>query len=151
MRSFLAHCGTGDSKMDNELTGSTATRQLTEMTDGAPKIISPGVHAVLDYAVAGTFLAMGAYYQRRHRKAATLAFLNGAMVLGLSLITDYPGGVWRAISFKGHGVADAMQAVLAGAGPLAMGFADDPEANFFYSQAASEAGVIAMTDWNARA
>jgi hypothetical protein len=127
-------------------------QQLTDIADGVPKVISPGAHAVLDYAVAGTFLAMGAFYQQqRHRKAATLAYLNGAMVLGLAVLTDYPGGLWRKISFKGHGVADAMQAALAGFGPAMMGFSDDREANFFYSQAASEVGVIAMTDWNARA
>jgi hypothetical protein len=31
-----------------------------------------------------------------------------------------------------------------------MGFADTPEAKTFYAQAASEVGVIAMTDWNAQ-
>jgi hypothetical protein len=30
-----------------------------------------------------------------------------------------------------------------------MGFGSDPEATYFYGQAASEAGVIAATDWNA--
>ena len=29
------------------------------------------------------------------------------------------------------------------------GFANDPEARFFYGQATSEIGVIAATDWNA--
>jgi hypothetical protein len=28
-----------------------------------------------------------------------------------------------------------------------MGFADEPEAAYFYSQAAGEAAVIAATDW----
>jgi hypothetical protein len=72
------------------------------------------------------------------------------------MMTDYPGGIWRVISFKGHGVAfkghgvaDAMQAALAGLGPALFGFANDPEARFFYGQAASEVGVIATTDWNA--
>jgi hypothetical protein len=136
-------------KMADELTTTHAMNELTEMTGGVPKVISPAAHAVLDYAVAGTYLAMGAWFASRHRRASTLAFINGAMVLGLAMLTDYPGGVWRKISFKGHGVADAVQATLAGAGPAAMGFAGDPEAKFFYSQAASEVGVIAMTDWNA--
>jgi len=42
-----------------------------------------------------------------------------------------------------------MQAALAGFGPALFGFADHPEASFFYGQAASEIGVIATTDWNA--
>lgn len=42
-----------------------------------------------------------------------------------------------------------MQAALAGVGPALFGFARAPEANFFYGQALSEAGVIAATDWDA--
>jgi hypothetical protein len=57
-----------------------------------PAVISPAQHAVLDYAVAGTFLAVGFAFLPRHRPAATLAFVNGAMVLGMSLLTDYPAG-----------------------------------------------------------
>ena len=46
-------------------------------------------------------------------------------------------------------LACVWQAALAGLGPVLFGFADEPEAKFFYGQAASEAGVIATTDWNA--
>ena len=42
-------------------------------------VISPAQHAVLDYAVAGTFLAMGSWLSGRHRPAAQLAFLNAAI------------------------------------------------------------------------
>jgi hypothetical protein len=115
------------------------------------KVISPGSHAVLDYGVAGTYLAMGLRLLTRHRRAATLAFLNGGMVLAVSLFTDYPGGVWRKIPFPVHGKLDAGQAALAGLGPALFGFAEDREAQFFYSQAASEVGVIAATDWHGAA
>ena len=118
---------------------------------GIPKAIGPAQHAVLDYAVAGTFFSMGARLLHRHRRAAILAFVNGAMVLGVSMLTDYPGGVWRRISFPMHGALDIGQAALAGLGPVMMGFAGDSEANFFYGQAASEIGVIAATDWHATA
>ena len=118
-------------------------------TDGITNVISPAQHAVLDYGVAGTFFAMGLSMLPRHRRAAALAFLNGGMVLGMSLLTDYPGGVWRKISFKGHRTGDILQAALAGLGPVLFGFANDPEATYFYGQALSEAGVIAATDWNA--
>jgi hypothetical protein len=70
------------------------------------------------------------------------------MVLGMSLFTDYPGGVWKRISFPMHGALDIGQAALAGAGPALMGFAGDPEARMFYGQAMSELGVIAATDWH---
>jgi hypothetical protein len=111
--------------------------------------ISPAQHAVLDYGVTATFLAIGVAMLKRHRSAAALAFLNGAMVLGMSLLTDYPGGVVRVISFRGHRTGDIAQAALAGLGPILFGFADDAEAKYFYGQAASEVGVIAATDWDA--
>jgi hypothetical protein len=113
------------------------------------KPIGPARHAMLDYGVAATFLMLGFRFRGRHDGASALAFINGAMVLGMSLMTDYPGGVWRTISFKTHGMLDAAQAALAGLGPLMFGFAGDPEARTFYAQATSEVGVIAMTDWNA--
>jgi hypothetical protein len=113
------------------------------------RFISPAQHAVLDYGVAGTFFAVGMSMLPRHRPAATLAFINGAMVLGMSLLTDYPGGVFRKLSFHGHRTGDIMQAGLAGLGPALFGFAGDPEAKFFYGQAVSEVGVIAATDWDA--
>ena len=113
------------------------------------KIISPAQHAVLDYGVAATFFAFGFATLSRHRPAAALAFVNGAMVLGMSLLTDYPGGVFRTLSFRGHRTGDIAQAALAGLGPLLFGFANDPEAKYFYGQAVSEAGVISATDWDA--
>ena len=115
---------------------------------GIPKVIDPARHAMLDYGVAATFFSIGAKMLPRHRPAATLAFINGAMVLGVSLMTDYPGGVWRRISFPMHGAMDLMQAAVAGLGPVVMGFANDPEAMPFYGQAVSELGVVAATDWH---
>jgi len=112
------------------------------------RTISPAQHAVLDYGVAAMFLSLAARYRGRHAAASMLAFANGAMVLGMSLFTDYPGGVWRRISFKTHGTLDLVQAALTGFGPVLLGFADEPEARAFYAQAASELGVVATTDWN---
>jgi len=117
---------------------------------GVPKTIGPGKHAVLDYGVAFTFFSLAAKYWGRHRAASTLAIINGAMVLGMSLFTDYPGGVWRRISFPMHGALDVVQASVAGLGPVLMGFAGEPEAKAFYGQAVSEVGVIAATDWHAQ-
>lgn len=71
------------------------------------------------------------------------------MVLGMSMLTDYPGGLFRKLSFQGHRTGDIVQAAFAAVGPALFGFAADPEAKFFYGQALSEAGVIATTDWNA--
>jgi hypothetical protein len=104
---------------------------------------------MLDYGVAGTLFAVGFSLLNRHRPAATLALVNGAMILGMSMLTDYPGGVWRKLNFKGHRSADTILAAFVGIGPVLFGFPNEPETRFFYGQAMSEAGVIAMTDWNA--
>jgi hypothetical protein len=111
--------------------------------------ISPANHAVLDYLVAATFFGVGLALLRRNRAAANLAFANGGMVLAMSMLTDYPGGLYPALSFRGHRTADIMQAALAGAGPALLGFSKEPEAMYFYGQAASEVAVIAATDWDA--
>ncbi len=124
------------------------TDQMTEMTTGVPKVIDPVTHAVLDYLTAGTFIAMGFGLMNRNRAAAGLAFVNGAAVLGLSLMTDYPGGVFKTLSFKTHGTIDVLQAGMSALGPTVLGFADEPEAQFFHGQAAVEAAVVAATDWN---
>ena len=114
-----------------------------------PKTISPAKHAMLDYGVAATFLSMGFKYKGRNNAAAALAFINGGMVLGMSMMTDYPGGIWPRISFKTHRTLDAVQAALTAVGPVLFGFGRAPEAKTFYAQATSEVGVIAMTDWDA--
>jgi hypothetical protein len=124
---------------------------LTRNFPDVPKVISPGAHAVLDYGVASSYFGLWAKMRHQHRAAAGLACLNGCMVLALALLTNYPGGVFKALSFKRHRTMDWVQAGVAGFGPLLLGFADDPEAAPFYTQAASEVGVIAATDWDAAA
>jgi len=124
------------------------SQDLSDVTKrGRP--ISPAQHAVLDYAVATAFFAFGLAVRSRRRAAANLAFINGAMVLGMSLLTAYPGGVWPTLSFRAHRTGDIAQAALAGLGPVLFGFADAPEATYFYGQAASEVAVIGGTDWEA--
>ncbi len=115
---------------------------------GRTRPITPGAHAVLDYAVAASFIVKGMSQVSTHRRAAGLALLNGGMVLGMSLMTAYPGGVWPQLSFKAHRTGDMCQAALAALGPILLGFPRAPEAAFFYAQAASEVGVIAATDWD---
>ncbi len=127
--------------MDRQLPVNTAHALSTA--------ISPAQHAVLDYCVASTFLGVGISLFNRNRRAAALALINSGMVLGLSMLTDYPGGVVRKLSFKAHRTGDIIQASLAAVGPVLLGFGDEPEARYFYGQAVSEIGVIATTDWNA--
>ena len=114
-----------------------------------PPMISARQHAVLDYSVAAMFFGLATRYRNRNHAAARLALINAALVLGTSMMTDYPGGLWRRLSFKTHRTLDMVQAALTAFGPAAFGFAHTPEAKTFYAQATSELGVIAMTDWEA--
>jgi hypothetical protein len=115
-----------------------------------PKYVSPRVHSWLDFTLTSYFLGLGVWFAMRGRgRAATAAFINGGMVAGVSMLTDYDGGGRKPISFKMHGTLDAVQATTAALGPVLHGFADEPEAKYFWGQAANEVGVIATTDWDA--
>ena len=121
-----------------------------DLFENAPKPISPRVHRWLDVAVTSAFAVMGGIFlSRGSGRAATAAFINAGMVAGVSMFTDYDGDGQKPISFKMHGFMDIMQAATAATAPLMFGFAGEGEAAFFYSQAGSEVGVVAMTDWDA--
>jgi len=114
-----------------------------------PKVIQPKQHAILDYAVAGTFLALGAFFWGRSKRASIAAIACGAAVAANSLITDYPGGVTDAISFETHGEIDAALAGLTATLPNLLGFADEPEAKYFRGIAVAETAVTGLTDFTA--
>jgi hypothetical protein len=115
----------------------------------APKFISPRVHSWLDLAVTGYFAALGIGCAARGKvRPAIAAFVNAGMVAGVSMFTDYEGTGEKPISFKMHGTLDALQATTAAIAPMLHGFASEPEAKFFYGQAANEVAVIASTDWD---
>lgn len=115
-----------------------------------PKAISPRVHKWLDVAVTGYFLGLGVWFAIRGKgRPATAAFINGTIVGGMSMLTDYDGDGEKPIDFKMHGTCDAIQATMAALDPVMHGFAGEPEAKYFYIQAANELAVIATTDWDA--
>jgi hypothetical protein len=125
---------------------------LANTTEKMPKPISPRVHAWLDVAVTGYFLALAAFCWRRdHKRGAALAITNAGMVAGVSAMTDYYADGTKPISFPTHGLLDILQAGVAGAGPGLLGFAGEPEAKYFFAQAANEGMVVSMTDWQAGA
>jgi len=122
-------------------------KDLMQVVDRVPKIIDPQAHAVLDYVTAGSMLAMGVALLKRNRRAANLAFVQGGMILGVSLMTDYPGGVWKRLSFRTHGMLDVLTASMSAMMPALLGFGREPEASLFHGQAAMEFAVVAATDF----
>ena len=118
------------------------------ITDRMPKMIDPKTHALIDYAMAVAFFTAGALFWRRHKRAAMSSMLCGAAVTANSLLTDYPGGVWKHMDFDTHGKIDAGLAALTSTMPSAMFFSDDSESRFFLAAGIAETAVTALTDFS---
>jgi len=112
-----------------------------------PKVINPTTHAVLDYVVAGSFLLKAASLWKRHRRAAAASLMCGGAALANALVTDYPGGVLRKISFRTHGRNDSAIAGFTAAAPKLLGFANDRESRFFSAEALAETVITGLTDF----
>jgi hypothetical protein len=113
-----------------------------------PKMISPRVHSALDYAVAGSFLLMGALFWKRNRRAAVGALLCGGATAAVSLLTDYPGGVRKVISYPMHGQIDGGLIAMTAAMPRLVNIENDREAKFFSRQALAKTAITAMTNFD---
>jgi len=113
-----------------------------------PKVINPTTHAVLDYLVAGSFLLKAAVLWKQHRRAAAASLICGGASLANALVTDYPGGVFRKISFRTHGRNDSAIAGFTAAAPKLLGFDDDRESRFFNVEALTETVITGLTDFD---
>lgn len=113
-----------------------------------PKVISPQLHAVLDYAFAGSFFLIAAGQWKRNRRAAMASLIYGSATAINALVTDYPGGVSRLMSYRTHGRFDAGLAVVTASTPQVLGFPNAREARLFSAFALAETLVTGMTDYN---
>lgn len=114
-----------------------------------PKVITPKAHAILDYAIAASFLIAGALLWRRNRKAAAASLVCGLAEIATAALTDYPGGVRPIISFETHERVDGGLASLVGAMPIALKFAHEPEAMWFRAHGVAIAAITGLTDFEA--
>ncbi len=122
--------------------------QLTKrVADRLPTVINPAAHAVIDYATAASFIAYGAWCWKHDRRAAISSFSVAASEIATSLLTDYPGGVSRHLSFRSHGRIDVGLAAMVGTMPESMGFKDDRSSRFFRMQAINIAAITGLTDF----
>jgi len=121
--------------------------RILDRTQRLPKVVDPATHSVLDYLTTSYFFVLAGIYWGRNNRAAAAALINGGMVLGLSMLTDYPGGL-KKIPFREHGKGDIMQAITAAGAPSLFGFGDEPAALPFRLQALDEAIVIGITDFD---
>jgi len=117
------------------------------VTKPVPRVISPGGHAVFDYITVGSFWMSAVWFWQRSKRAALAAFICGGAELALSLLTDYPGGVKRVISFRRHGEIDLGLAAMTATIPDFLAFKDDHERKFFLVQGALITAVTELTQF----
>ncbi len=113
-----------------------------------PKLIQPRAHAVIDYLVAASFFITAGVCWRRNKRAAIGSLICGGIASVNSALTDYPGGIWRVMSFQTHEKLDAGAAALTATMPRLMGFGDDPESKFFTLQSMLGTAITAATDFD---
>jgi len=103
---------------------------------------------VLDYAVAGSFLLMGVLFWKRSKRAAIGSLVCGGAAAANIMLTNYPGGTRKVISYKSHGRIDAGLAGLTAAVPRIMRFDDEREARFFEIEALANTAIAGLTDFD---
>lgn len=114
----------------------------------APKVISPKVHGIIDYANGAAHILAGALFRRNGKRGASnAAYALGAGVLANALLTDHPPGVFRRYSFKVHGALDYGIAAASAGMPKLLRLESRPEAYFFDWQGTGQSVVAAMTDY----
>lgn len=117
------------------------------VTNRLPKAINPTTHAIIDYAMAAAFLAVGAFFWRRNKRAAIGSLMCGGAEVVNALMTDYPGGVARDISFETHGNIDFGLSGMVASMPDMLRFSGEREATFFRLQGLAMATVSGLTDF----
>jgi hypothetical protein len=71
------------------------------ITNRLPKIISPGVHAAIDYLTAGAFFLAGTLFRKRNHPAAVSALICGGPHTLVVMTTNYPDGIMQLILAPG--------------------------------------------------
>ena len=85
--------------------------------------------------------------KNRHRAAAVSAMICGWSELLVAMMTDYPGGLVREMTFETHGRIDVGLALFAATLPEFMNFDDAKEARLFQLQALGMAATTGLTDF----
>ncbi len=101
-----------------------------------PRMVGPQVHSMIDYATVGIFLASVPWFWRRNKRAALASLICGGAELAVMLLTDYPGGVKKSISFSAHREMDYGLAAMVATMPESLGFDGADERKFFRVQGA---------------
>jgi hypothetical protein len=115
------------------------------------KPIQPYTHGFLDYIV-GLFLLVSPWLLRFHDVSHTATMtmvVMGIIVLGLSLLTNYPLGAIKAIPFPTHGILETIGAIILLVSPWILHFNDIVRTATIEAVLVSIVwlGVVAMTNY----
>jgi len=112
-----------------------------------PDVISPKGHAIIDYMIAGAFFATAGLFWKQSKRAAIASLLCGGAQLGVSMLTDYPGGVRRPIKYSTRRKLDLGLAAMSAAMPEFLNFEDEPQRKFFTAQGVLITVANELTDF----
>ncbi len=113
------------------------------------KIIDARTHGIIDYCHAAFFFGM-AIVVRKNTAACLTALGTGAFTLTQALLTDYPLGAKRDLTFETHGKMDAAFGSLSWALPRIFGFQNTAAAKVFEINSYVETSVVVMTDFDSQ-
>jgi len=112
-----------------------------------PKVIPGRAHLLVDCVTIGSFFLAGARYWRRNKPAALAACLCGTAAAANTLLTSYPRGNSGIYHLPLHGKIEYGIAAMSGVMPKLMSFQDEPESNFFVTQAALMIAAANLTNF----
>ena len=113
------------------------------------KLLSPRVHGYLDYLLVALF-AVAPFLFDLAERPAILSWIVGLTLLVVSLLTAYPLGMVRVISFPAHGALELLAAIFLVLSPWVLGYSDEiASRNFFLLTGLTLLGVWAVTDYRA--
>ena len=112
-----------------------------------PRVISPKTRAVLDHINVGVLLMSGAWFWRRNKRAALAALVGGGTALVLNLLTSYPGGERKVISFRSRRDLDLGVAGMIATMPEFFAFKDDEERKLFIAEGILIAVMTELTQF----
>lgn len=123
-------------------------RVTAKVTDRLPSMISPRLHALLEYASAAGFLLYASSVWERDQQVAISSAGCGLFVLVNSALTDYAERDSAKLSLDSHGRLDLGLAALIGTIPSLMGLNDKYDKRFFRVQAVALAALAGLTDFS---
>lgn len=111
------------------------------------KFLSPTTHGYIDYLYGGILLLAPTFFDFGGTPAA-ICYLAGVLQIATSLVTRYPMGAVKWLSFPAHGAYELVVSILLAASPWLFDFsAAETPRNVLLVAGLLLLGVYAVTDY----